>query len=136
MSAAYYPLGMIAVIALAVVIFGALTVNVVLVIRDTIRQRGKWGINFKRAVCTECDAPMPLVRRPANWQQALWGGWTCAECGLELDKWGHPVEDQDAPAKWKVLRAAEEAGRKPRRPRPSDERIRDENDRTQRGDAT
>ncbi len=50
-------IGMIAVIALAVVIVGLLTVGGVLVIRDTIRRRGNWGLNLKPAVCTECDTP-------------------------------------------------------------------------------
>jgi hypothetical protein len=130
-------IGMIAVIALAVVIVGLLTVGAVLGIRDTIRRRGNWGINFKQAVCTQCDTPMPMVtvRMPTSWRQAMWGGWTCPECGFELDKWGRPVEGQDTPAKWKVLRAAEDAERRERRPRRNDERIRDYNNKTQRGDA-
>ncbi len=128
-------MGMIAAIAISVVVFGLLGAGAVLVIRDTIRQRGNWGINTKQVVCTQCDTPMPMVRKPANWRQALWGGGTCPECGFELDKWGRPVEGQNAPAKWKVLRDRDEAERRERPARRRDERIRDENDRTQRGDA-
>jgi ribosomal protein L37E len=128
-------LGIIAVSALAVLIFGLLTVGLVLVVRDTIRQRGKWGINTKPGVCTQCGTPAPLVRVPANRKQALWGGWTCAECGFELDKWGRPVEGQNQPAKWKVLGTVEEVGQRRPRSRPRDERICDVNDQTQRGDA-
>jgi hypothetical protein len=129
-------IGIIAVIALAVAIVGLLTVGGVLVVRDTIRQRGNWGLNFKVPDCEQCGTRMPAVRVPANGRQALWGGWTCPECGLELDKWGRPVEGQDTAAKWKILRAADKAERQQRRPRRRDERIRNENDQTQRGDAT
>jgi hypothetical protein len=125
---------LLGVIALGVLLFGLLAVGAVLVIRDTIRQRGNWGINFKQAVCTQCGTPMPMVRKPANWRQAMWGGGTCPECGFELDKWGRPVEGQNAPAKWKVLRAAEEAEEREHRPKRRDERIREVNDQTQRGE--
>ncbi|HEY7156048.1 MAG TPA: hypothetical protein VH575_18940 [Gemmataceae bacterium] len=127
-------IGLIAGIACSVLFFGLLTVGTVLVIRDTIRQRGKWGINVKTVACTQCGTPMPTVRKPANWRQAMWGGWTCPECGFELDKWGRPVEGQDAPAKWKVLRAADEAEEREHRPKHRDVRIREVNDQTQRGD--
>ncbi len=133
MEEALWP--MLAAIVACLVVFGVLGAGLVLVIRDTMRQRGKWGINWKPAACTECGTAAPVVRMPANRRQALWGGWTCAECGLELDKWGRPIEGQDSPAKWKVLRAAEESEERPRRPRRRDERIRDGDDHTQRGDA-
>ena len=38
--------------------------------------------------CDVCGAPMPTVRKPANWRQALWGGWTCPVCHSEFDRWG------------------------------------------------
>jgi hypothetical protein len=87
------PLDWLAV-AIGVVVFGLLTVGVVLVVRDTIRQRGNFGINLGPARCTECAAPAPGFRKPANFKQMLLGGWTCAECGSELDKYGRPVEPQ------------------------------------------
>ncbi|HEY7310061.1 MAG TPA: hypothetical protein VH643_11935 [Gemmataceae bacterium] len=127
-------LGMIVAIAIGVVVFGLLAVGAALMIRDTIRQRGKWGLNLKPGPCTQCGTPMPMIRKPANWRQAMWGGWTCAECGLELDKWGRPVEGQ-APGKWEVLRAVEDTEQRRRRRRRPDERIREVNDQTQRGDA-
>lgn len=127
------------VLVVALIIFGvlfstAIAFGTVLVIRDTIRQRGKWGINLKPSVCIECDTPMPTFRKPASWRQAMWGGWTCAECGFELDKWGRPTEGQNNLAKWAVLRSASktEEGEYPAHNR--DERIRQVNDQTQRGD--
>src|SRR5271163_3243269 len=99
-------------VIISVLVFGPLLIGCVLMVRDTIRQRGKWGINFRRASCTECGEPMPLVRRPANFQEMLWGGWTCSECGFELDKWGKPVESQKTLAKFAVLKAQREADRR------------------------
>jgi hypothetical protein len=84
----------------AVVVFGLLITGAVLVVRDTIRQSGQWGINFTIPNCRHCNAAMPVVRAPANFRQMMWGGWTCSECGLEVDKWGEPVPDQAGPAKW------------------------------------
>jgi len=100
--------GMI-VAAIVLPVFGLLLVGLVFVIRDTIRGKGRWGINLKRPACKKCGTPALLVRKPASTQQALWGGWTCAECGFELDKWGAPVPDQPEPAKWKLLEAVEAA---------------------------
>jgi hypothetical protein len=125
-------IGMIVAVALSVLVFGLIVVGLVWVVCDTVWQRGNWGINFKQAVCTQCGTPMPPARTPANWRQALWGGWTCAECGFELDKWGRPIEGQSGPAKWKALQVVVE---RERRPGPREERIREVNEQTQRGDA-
>ncbi|WP_145243330.1 hypothetical protein [Urbifossiella limnaea] len=62
-----------------------------LVVRDTVRRRGKWGVNPRPIECPNCGEPAPVVRKPANRRQMLWGGATCAECGQEYDKWGDPV---------------------------------------------
>jgi hypothetical protein len=128
-------LGMMAGIAFSVVLFGLLALGAVLVIRDTIRLRGNWGINLWPSPCRQCGTPLPMIRKPANWRQAMWGGWTCAECGLELDNWGRPVEGQ-TPGKWAVLRAVEDADRRELRPRQQDDRIREVNDQAQRGNAS
>jgi hypothetical protein len=78
---------------LAGLVFLTLLVGLVLVIRDTVRRRGNWGINTRPVACPECGEPAPAVRVPENWRQTLWGGCTCARCGCEYDKWGRPVDD-------------------------------------------
>ena len=93
-------LAIVFVVALCVVVFGLLGVGGYLVVRDTARKRGRWGVNSKPGRCRKCDTPAPLVRVPKNLNQMLWGGWTCAECGYELDKWGEPVAKLPFPAKW------------------------------------
>lgn len=50
------------------------------------RKKSLWGINPKRMICPNCKKPLPLVRKPKNLRQALWGGSTCPQCGTEVDK--------------------------------------------------
>jgi hypothetical protein len=82
---------MLIVLPVAGLIFLTLGIGSVLIIRDTARKSGRWGINTKQVYCPECDEPAPVVRIPKNLHQMLWGGCTCEECGLEYDKWGKPV---------------------------------------------
>ena len=49
------------------------------------------GMLMPRPKCPTCGEQMPRFRKPANSRQAMWGGWTCAKCGLELDRKGKPV---------------------------------------------
>ncbi len=65
-----------------------------LTIVDTVRREGRWGINFKGATCPQCHSAAPTMRVPKNARQALWGGWTCTRCQLEIDKWGKPIRDR------------------------------------------
>ncbi|MGE3649728.1 MAG: hypothetical protein AB7G10_15420, partial [Reyranellaceae bacterium] len=49
----------------------------------------KLGLPLGQAVhCARCGAEQPAVRRPANFRQAMLGGYTCAKCGAELDARG------------------------------------------------
>jgi hypothetical protein len=53
--------------------------------------KNRWGINPEPVNCPECGSPIPQVRQPKSLRQALWGGWTCAKCGCEMDKWGRLI---------------------------------------------
>ena len=55
---------------------------------------GKWGVNPQSLSCPHCKLPPPRFRKPANRRQMLWGGWTCALCGREYDKYGKMVSDE------------------------------------------
>jgi hypothetical protein len=83
-------------IALSVCVALVLAAGAVLVVRDTVRGRGRWGVNPRPVRCPECGEPAPAVRRPTNRRQALWGGGTCERCGTEYDKWGHRVIEPGA----------------------------------------
>jgi hypothetical protein len=84
----------VVVAALGVAVAGLISVCGFLMVRDTIRKSGEWGLNLHLRLpnCGRCGSEAPLVRNPANLPQTLWGGWTCNECGLEMDKWGVPVD--------------------------------------------
>jgi DNA-directed RNA polymerase subunit RPC12/RpoP len=77
------------VIVTSVVLLGCLLVAV-----GTIR-KNRWGINLEPVNCPSCGSPMPRVRQPKSQTQALWGGWNCAKCGREIDKWGRLSAPQD-----------------------------------------
>jgi hypothetical protein len=38
--------------------------------------------------CPRCATVMPALRWPTSFKQAMWGGWTCARCGCEIDRSG------------------------------------------------
>lgn len=49
-----------------------------------------WKINFQRGACPKCGTPFPIVRIPKSFREAMWGGSTCRNCGLTVDKFGRP----------------------------------------------
>jgi ribosomal protein L37AE/L43A len=52
----------------------------------------KMGLNLSTdSKCPSCNEPLPTFRRPKNFRQMMWGGWTCEKCGSEFDKWLKPV---------------------------------------------
>ena len=69
-------------------IYGATFVVVVMGFVYASRGKTRWGINFSRVSCPNCGAAQPAVRTPKNRQEVMWGGYTCAQCGTKMDKWG------------------------------------------------
>jgi hypothetical protein len=62
---------------------GVVAVGLALVIYGTLVKNG-WGINLNSVSCPRCNAVLPQVRKPRSRKQAMWGGWTCLNCGAEL----------------------------------------------------
>ena len=60
-----------------------LTVAVLLIYAAFITKR----VN-DRGGCPNCGTAVPQFRHPTSWRQALWGGWTCSDCGTEMDRKG------------------------------------------------
>lgn len=60
-------------------------------LRDSVRGKGRWGVNLKSVSCPKCGESAPQIRTPTSLRQAAWGGWTCGSCGREMDKWGAEV---------------------------------------------
>ena len=89
MSIGLGELSVIAVI-LAMPVLGI--VGIVLLVKGT-KEKTNLGINFTiPSACPKCGAPLPGVRVPKNFRQMMFGGWTCSGCGVELDKWGRPLQ--------------------------------------------
>jgi len=73
------------------IIGAVLGVGMLLVIHGTIFKT-RWGINMVAQLeCPGCHKTRGRIRAPRNLRQALWGGFTCDHCGLELDKWNRPI---------------------------------------------
>lgn len=79
-------------ILISILILAVLGIAIALVARDTAKEKGVWGINFKKVNCPKCGATMPPIRTPTSLRQAAWGGWTCQQCGCETDKWGAEIK--------------------------------------------
>jgi hypothetical protein len=71
--------------------FCLLFIGFVLVMISSNKREGKWGINTDGVSCPKCAVVLPRIRKPANIRQTLWGGWTCNNCGCEVDKWGKEI---------------------------------------------
>jgi transposase-like protein len=41
--------------------------------------------------CPKCEAPMPRFRIPTSFRQMFLGGWTCPNCGCEIDRSGKEI---------------------------------------------
>ncbi|MCX6195181.1 MAG: hypothetical protein NTY55_00845 [Flavobacteriia bacterium] len=61
--------------------------------RILVKINPKYAINLKRVICPVCKKKQPIVRKPKNERQALWGGWTCSNCQTELDKFGNIIKE-------------------------------------------
>lgn len=46
------------------------------------------GSSLATPQCPTCETQQPAIRKPASLRQVLWGGWTCANCGTEIDRHG------------------------------------------------
>lgn len=59
-----------------------------------------------RKHCPNCEYKLPRFRSPQSGKQAMQGGWTCPNCGAEIDRRGHLIE-KGAGKKAKALGARE-----------------------------
>lgn len=54
-------------------------------------KNSKMGINLLGVYCPKCGLKQPMIRKPKNERQALYGGHTCKNCGTEMDKYGQKI---------------------------------------------
>ncbi|MDI1243356.1 MAG: hypothetical protein PSX80_15690 [bacterium] len=63
------------------------SVTVALMIVFALAAKAQADVNA-RGGCPSCRTRVPRYRTPASLRQALWGGWTCENCGTEMDRHG------------------------------------------------
>lgn len=67
---------------------------------DSIVRKSKiLGFNLRSIDCPNCHRKVPYIRTPTSTRQALFGGWTCSGCGIEMDKWGTDISSSDSETK-------------------------------------
>lgn len=49
------------------------------------------GVNTEKVKCPKCGQEQPKIRIPKGIKEALWGGWTCENCGCKMDKYGNEI---------------------------------------------
>ena len=91
---------MVGTVLIVFAILIAISAGIAVVITGTIHKTRN-GINFRRVKCPRCGKFMPIIRRPATERQRLYGGWTCDQCGCEIDKWGRTVRTMTDYANYK-----------------------------------
>lgn len=47
-----------------------------------------WAILQPAKKCPDCGTPLPKFRVAKTKQQMMWGGWTCPNCGCDIDRKG------------------------------------------------
>lgn len=75
-------------------VIGVLVVSYLVRTRNLkIGEGRKMGLNLSADLkCPSCNELFPTFRRPKNFRQMMWGGWTCGKCGTECDKWLNPIK--------------------------------------------
>lgn len=52
-----------------------------------------WALIQPQKNCPQCGKPFPKFRKPKTRRQRLWGGWTCPNCGCEVDRKGRKIRE-------------------------------------------
>lgn len=78
----------------SVIIYAIITIPLIIWFVVKSKNGSKWGINLARVVCPVCHTKQPIIRMPANAEQAMWGGTTCPKCQTNLDKYGKVTPDR------------------------------------------
>ncbi len=77
------------------------------IVVDSVKGKSDWGINLSLPNCPKCGKKVPAIRKPTSTHQAMWGGWTCSNCGCEMDKWGKEINTAEIETTEKQIREAQ-----------------------------
>ena len=47
--------------------------------------------NLAPVLCPKCGTKQPVLRVPKSTREIFKGGWTCKQCGCEMDKFGKKI---------------------------------------------
>jgi len=50
------------------------------------------GSSLPAPKCPTCETQQPPIRTPKSFRQLVWGGWTCTQCGTEIDRHGRAID--------------------------------------------
>jgi hypothetical protein len=64
-------------------------VAVGLFLQHQTKIKSRWGLGALRPTCPRCGTGFPMIRKPTSSEEAMWGGWTCQNCGCKVDKYGN-----------------------------------------------
>jgi hypothetical protein len=48
--------------------------------------------SIPKRTCPQCGAALPMIRIARTFRQFFRGGWTCKQCGAEIDRKGKVIE--------------------------------------------
>ncbi len=82
---------MLLLLIFIIVLFVGLSILLYKIVFDSAKGKGDWGMNLSLPNCPKCGRKVPAIRKPTSARQAMWGGWTCSNCGCEIDKWGKEI---------------------------------------------
>lgn len=51
------------------------------------------SVNPAEVKCPTCSTQQPIWRKPTSLRQRFLGGWTCNNCGTEIDRNGHAARN-------------------------------------------
>jgi uncharacterized Zn finger protein (UPF0148 family) len=77
----------------------ACSIFLLFVARNSVKGKGRLRIPFDSIYCPICNTQQPFIRKPASLRQLLFGGVTCANCGVELDNFGKPIKTAENTSK-------------------------------------
>ncbi len=77
------------------------------IVVDSVKGKSDWGVDLSLPNCPKCGMKVPAIRKPTSTRQAMWGGWTCSNCGCEIDKWGKEINTAIIEPEQKQIREAQ-----------------------------
>ena len=54
-------------------------------------RKKKKDVNLFEVKCPKCGKKQKFVRVPKDIKEAVWGGYTCPNCGCKMDKFGKEI---------------------------------------------